>query len=129
MQNDCVHWVFKINKQLSKHALFQRCAVVINALNLKCHSDCISGFRVLRASSLDSRIVSSAKLSQNTVEDFSFLATVSLVGPPLHLAVSGDGLTLSVCVKKNGFIFAELYDIRAFAHQVNLLFSSLIILL
>lgn len=91
-------------------------------MNVKCYSAAISGFRVLQASGLDSRFVSSAKLSQHTIEDFSFLATVTLVGPPLHLAVSSDGLTLSVGIKKNGFIFAELYDIRAFAHQVNFVF-------
>ena len=52
------------------------------------------------------------------LDDFPAYASVAMAASPSHLAVSADSFTLAVCVRKNGFIFAEMYDIRAFATKV-----------
>lgn len=86
-------------------------------------SSLVSGFHVLKASDLDARVPQgkqSARQSQKVVNDFNFLVTVTSESPPLHVSVSSDELTLSVVLLKHGFIFAELYDIRTFAHCVSI---------
>ncbi len=39
--------------------------------------------------------------------------------PPVHVALSSDGFTLSVCVKESGMVKIYFYDTRALANKVG----------
>ena len=75
---------------------------------------------MLHAADLDARIAESrnAKQTKQAVTDFNFRMDVPTSDQPVHLAVSSDGCILSVCIKKNGFLFAQLFDIRVFSDTV-----------
>ena len=59
---------------------------------------------------------SSSRVS-TVIEDCPFWCIVPTAAPT-HLAINRDGLTLAVCVNKNNHLFAEIYDIKAFANLV-----------
>ena len=71
--------------------------------------------KVFQTSHLSSLPISNASL---VVEDFECWTIVGLKSTVLDVGISSDQLTLSVTVERAGSIFANMYDVRAFATKV-----------
>ena len=78
----------------------------------------VAGFKVLRMEDLVVKGMERAGVG-DTIVDFPEWAKVDVASPPCHLALSSDDLTLSVCITRAAGVFALMFDIRAFAIQVN----------
>ena len=57
--------------------------------------------------------MTSIRTSKKMVENDA--VTFELEGEIVHLALNSSDEFLAVCTSKNGFIFAEVYDIRVLA--------------
>ena len=78
----------------------------------------VAGFRVLRTEDLVVKGMERKRVGE-TIVDLAVWSKVDTTSPPCHLALSSDDLTLSVCVTRAAGVFALMFDIRAFATQVN----------
>ena len=76
---------------------------------------------MLKTEALRQKSTQLGKDKQKIVEDFDFWSTVSLPSPPVHLAVSKDGLSLLACVLKSNQLYHGLvYDVRGFTNKVSI---------
>ena len=78
----------------------------------------LSGFKVLEMSQIIEKSMEKGIHVSTVIDDLPLWTEVSTESPPSHLAVCRDGVTLVVCVQKNGHPFAEIYDIKSLANKV-----------
>ncbi|XP_076346690.1 nuclear pore complex protein Nup214-like [Tachypleus tridentatus] len=75
------------------------------------------GFKVLKLDDI-LNIDADRDKARMECEDYPCLK-VDLQKQPIHLALSSDNMTLAVCVIKNDYPFALMYDIRSFADMTS----------